>query len=123
MPARLQEDIGKNVQTLRKRLELTQVQLAERVGIEDATVRAIETGRRGVSIETLEALADALRVKPAELLASADRVTVDPLAREGAVILEALGGPWSRFALRWLRDLQKTVNSAPGPAHRRKKSG
>jgi transcriptional regulator with XRE-family HTH domain len=53
---------------------LTQEQLAERVGMSVSNVSQLEQGRQGYSQEGLEALAEALQCEPGQLL------TVDPTA-------------------------------------------
>lgn len=52
--------------------DLTQEQLAERIGVTHGTISQLETGRINYTQPTLEALAEELRCTPGEL------VTVDP---------------------------------------------
>lgn len=56
---------------------LTQEQLAERVSMAVSNISQLEQGRQGYSQEGLEALADALRCDPGQLL------NVDPTRGEG----------------------------------------
>lgn len=53
---------------LRKARGLTQKQLAEKVSVAWATIARIEIGNRRPSLQLLERLAKALKVKVAELL-------------------------------------------------------
>ncbi|BCG45666.1 Helix-turn-helix motif [Citrifermentans bremense] len=59
--------LGARIKELRKRTGLSQDQLAERVGIEAKYLSRIEVGKRYPSLETLESIADALRVEMREL--------------------------------------------------------
>jgi len=66
--AKLPKSLGKKVQRKRKELGLTQEQLAEKVGISLAYMGFIEQGRYAPSLEVLDRIARALRVKMNELL-------------------------------------------------------
>lgn len=55
--------LGARIKELRKRAELSQDQLAEKVGIDGKYLSRIEVGKRYPSLETLERIADALQVK------------------------------------------------------------
>lgn len=52
----------------RKAAKLSQEQLAERVGITQAYLSKIETGRAGYTQEILESVAEALRCTPGDLI-------------------------------------------------------
>ena len=53
----------------RERRGITQAQLAERVGVRQATISDLETGQsRRIELDLLDRLARALRCKPADLL-------------------------------------------------------
>ena len=60
--------LGENVRRLRERRGWTQDQLAEVSGLHYTYVSGIERGRRNVTIDVLARMADALRVRPTELL-------------------------------------------------------
>jgi transcriptional regulator with XRE-family HTH domain len=53
---------------LREKREWTQQELAEKVGVSRVTVARIEIGNRKPSLELLERLAKALKVKVGDLL-------------------------------------------------------
>lgn len=57
----------KNLARIRKSKKITQLQLAEAVGIKQATVSRIEAGVNDTSLATIENMADYLGVTPAEL--------------------------------------------------------
>jgi transcriptional regulator with XRE-family HTH domain len=59
--------LGKRVRQLRKKRGLTQEELAARAHLHPNYVSLIERGHRVVSLNTIMALAKALKVKPAQL--------------------------------------------------------
>ena len=60
--------IGKKIRKRRLSLDLTQEELAEKVGISRAYMGFIEQSRNVPSLETLEKIARVLKVKVSELL-------------------------------------------------------
>jgi len=60
--------IGKKITKRRQYLDLTQEELAEKVGVSRAYMGFIEQSRNVPSLETLEKIAKALKVKTNELL-------------------------------------------------------
>lgn len=66
MPSILR-DLGRAVRRARKARALTQLDLAERAGLDVSTVARIERGKLDPSASTLFALADALQVEPGQL--------------------------------------------------------
>jgi transcriptional regulator with XRE-family HTH domain len=60
--------VGQSVRIARELNELSQNELAERTGIAQSTISAIETDRIRVGAERAKMLARALRVHPAVLL-------------------------------------------------------
>jgi transcriptional regulator with XRE-family HTH domain len=61
-------DLGENLRAARKRLELTQEEVAERSGVHATEVSRIEAGKRDPQISTLKRLAAAVEVPPGKLL-------------------------------------------------------
>lgn len=61
-------DLGSNLRAARKKLKLTQEQVAERSGVHPTEVSRIEAGKRDPQVSTLRKLAAALEVPPGELL-------------------------------------------------------
>jgi transcriptional regulator with XRE-family HTH domain len=59
--------VGNTIRTLRKSRGLTQAKLSERAGVTKNHLGLVENGQRGVSLESLNALANALRV-PSEVI-------------------------------------------------------
>lgn len=62
----LKQRFGSLVAAHRKRVGWTQRQLAEAAELSDDMVARVEMGRTGVSFDTIEKLANALHVDPAE---------------------------------------------------------
>lgn len=60
---------GENVRKRRRKLGLSQEELADRAELHRTYVGSIERGERNVSLENIVRLAAALEVKPAALLA------------------------------------------------------
>ena len=63
----LYEKFGLNVVFYRKRRKMTQLQLAELVGIDRSHISAIELGNVGVSFDVVFKLCEVLGVSPKEL--------------------------------------------------------
>jgi transcriptional regulator with XRE-family HTH domain len=85
-------DVGRKVRQFRRMQDLSQDDLAARVGASRVTLCRFETGARMPSIEMLEKLADALGVKVTDLLAEEStlpKVSLEDLLHS---IPEALGG-------------------------------
>jgi len=61
--------LGDRVAQLRKARNITQVQLAESLGVSQQTIQAYEVGRRRVPVSTLRQLAKTLGVSLDELMA------------------------------------------------------
>ncbi|MBZ0266171.1 helix-turn-helix domain-containing protein [bacterium] len=63
--------VGEALRKARKLQNLTQEELAKRSGIDRATISQIENNREEPRLDTIERLAEALRISPAELWLSA----------------------------------------------------
>lgn len=61
-------NLGKNLRAARKKLDLTQEQVAERSGVQAGEVSRIERGLRDPQVSTVEKLAAAVQVSPGRLL-------------------------------------------------------
>ena len=61
-------EIGNRLLTLRKKVGLTQAEMAERAGISDRTYADIERGTVNMRLETYLQICQALHVSPDELL-------------------------------------------------------
>jgi transcriptional regulator with XRE-family HTH domain len=76
--ANLQKLLGARVYELRRRLNLTQAQFAEKVGVSNDTISRIERGIRSPSFDVLERLAKALDVEIREFFNFSNRKFFEP---------------------------------------------
>jgi len=65
----IQEQVGARIRALRKESALTQEGLANAAGLHRVFVGQLERGEHSMTLETLQKLAQALRVQPADLVA------------------------------------------------------
>lgn len=63
----LYEKFGLNVVYYRKRLKITQLELAELVDVDRSHISAIELGKVGVSFDVIFKLAEVLQITPKDL--------------------------------------------------------
>ncbi len=59
--------LGKKIQKLRKNLDITQEELAEKINLSRTHIGHIEQGRKSPSIKVMEKLSRVLKVKISEL--------------------------------------------------------
>jgi transcriptional regulator with XRE-family HTH domain len=67
MPADLLVRLGARIRTLRKKRGWTQVEMAEKVGIDRSFLADVERGKRNVSILNVELMAKGLKVSLSQL--------------------------------------------------------
>jgi transcriptional regulator with XRE-family HTH domain len=68
-----EKELKSNIEALRKDLNLTQVQLAQKVGVTHTTVRNWEKGRTGLEIfELVARVCEALECHPRDLIDDKD---------------------------------------------------
>lgn len=60
--------VGKRIRRLRRRSGLTQEELAEKVDVSVTHIGLVETGKRRMSLKTLQRVASALGIKTRELI-------------------------------------------------------
>ncbi len=60
--------LGKQIKRYRKRAGLTQERLAEKVRVSTTHIGLVETGKRRISLKTLQKIASTLGLKVKELL-------------------------------------------------------
>jgi len=69
----LDSNVAKVVKELRTSKGIAQSELAESIGTSRPYMSLMERGRRPISLDTLELIADALGVKPATIISRADK--------------------------------------------------
>ena len=89
------------IKAARKRLNLTQDQLAEAMGVEQPTVQRWENGKRAPDESQIPALAQALQVEPADLMDASilDALHLRPVG-EPANLPAEVAPIWSRMNSR-----------------------
>jgi transcriptional regulator with XRE-family HTH domain len=60
--------LGQRIRTLRKQHGWTQVEMAERFGIDRSFIAEVETGKRNISILNLATVADGFKISLSRLL-------------------------------------------------------
>lgn len=60
--------VGERIKKIRLEKGMTQKEVAEKCGINDANIRKYESGRQNPKLDTIEKIATALEVSPSELL-------------------------------------------------------
>ena len=70
----LKQVYGRNIKSLREQAKLTQSQLAEKIGLAEKYLSALERGANWGSFATLISLANAFGVEPYELLLPPNQV-------------------------------------------------
>lgn len=60
--------VGKRIKRFRNKADITQEQLADKVGVSTTHVGLVETGKRRMSLKTLQKVANVLRVKVKDLI-------------------------------------------------------
>lgn len=60
--------IGRSIKRYRNKAELTQEELAEKAGISTTHVGLVETGKRRMSLKTLQKIATILKVQVRDLI-------------------------------------------------------
>jgi len=68
----LREQFARNVRHFRTKRGMTQLELASAAGVGRSFISQVERGHFSVTLETVGALAGALRISPTELIKTAD---------------------------------------------------
>lgn len=69
----LRNSVGERIRAIRKAKGLTQQQLAELSGLDDAYIGSVERGERNFSIDTLEKIISGLSISPYDLFYNQDK--------------------------------------------------
>ena len=113
--SKLSTQLGKRIYQLRKARRLTQAALAERSGISNEFMSAIERGAKLPSLSTLQRIGVALRVGVKDLF-NFDRAgfrRIQPLSRESmdvAHLIEKVSPSKRRRMLKMIKTLAETLS-------------
>lgn len=83
LPSLVLKGLGRAVRDLRRRREMTLKALADASGLSERFLSALESGRSNISVAKLVGLAQALRVRPVDLLAGKGEVGSQVIALLG----------------------------------------
>ena len=64
----LRDIVGNNIKKYRKKLGISQEELAERARLHRTYIGGIERGERNITLDSLQTIADALNIAPVELI-------------------------------------------------------
>ncbi|MBO4704114.1 MAG: helix-turn-helix transcriptional regulator [Spirochaetaceae bacterium] len=109
MPSK--EIVRQRIKEIRKQKGITQEQLAEKLGMTQSAVSAIESSSNSITIETINKVSAALGVTAVDLLIDLDHISAD------ADLLEKMGFEWGD--LRILEEFQKLNEDGQSEAIRR----
>ena len=68
MKKRLYQIVGRKIRSIREKKGLSQEEFAAMCNLHRTYVGGVERGERNITLETLQTIAEALRVSPEELL-------------------------------------------------------
>ncbi|MBI3564664.1 MAG: helix-turn-helix transcriptional regulator [Elusimicrobia bacterium] len=104
---KIRREVGSRIRAARSALKMTQAEVAERVGIDPSFYGQIERGANVPSLKTLFAVAEVLRVEPADLLprTRGGKASRDPAAGALGSLLVRLKPAKRRFLMGVVRDL------------------
>lgn len=77
MASDIKKVLGQNIRESRKKLELSQKEFAEIVGLDRALISELERGQRNTTIDTISKIADGLKIDIVQLFIEADYEIVD----------------------------------------------
>ncbi len=80
--------IGRKIKMYRKKLNITQAQLAENLDVTAKYISSIERGASSLSLNRLEDIAKALKVKPEQLISDSDLTSPDYAVSEYLTLTE-----------------------------------
>ena len=80
--------IGRRIQTLRKRVGITQEELAERTGLNTKHISAIEQGKKNLTVKTATKIAEGLQVELFEIFIIEGENELSTLKEMFKVLLE-----------------------------------
>ena len=116
MTDELNAHLGLVVRRIRRNRELTQSQLADRIGLTRTSVTNIERGDQGISVSLLVDLARGMDADPLDLLAQALRMKTEADAASTRVPSEIATGVASAELREWVLGMVQQDKSADDPS-------
>jgi transcriptional regulator with XRE-family HTH domain len=68
MTDKLSTIVGNNIKKYRKKLSISQEELADKAGLHRTYIGGIERGERNITLDSLQVIAVALNIAPVELI-------------------------------------------------------
>ena len=99
------QKLGERIREERRRLNLTQAQLAEAIDISDTYMGAIERGERGLTLDTLVRLVNRLGISIDYLLADSVSDNDSNIIEQFRQIIDGHSLPQKQMAIHVLRTL------------------
>ncbi len=96
------QNIAGNIRTVRKKLSISQSELAIRADISLDTVKSVENGRRSMSLDTYLSIVDALHTTPTALLCNDEP---EQYTKRFAILMDNRDERQIEFALRLLEKI------------------
>lgn len=90
---KMKKDIGNRIKEYRSRIKMSQVALAQKVGVTNRAVSNWESGLNGVDVDLIPAICSALGISPNELLNTPDTKTLSAEATALAREFDSLDAP------------------------------
>lgn len=78
--------VGERIRLIRKEMNLTQEELAEKADLQNSYIGSVERGERNISIETLEKIIKALDILPVDLFRIENSAQYNELATKKQLI-------------------------------------
>lgn len=78
----IDKQIGQRIKTVRKHLGLSQIELAERVGISFQQIQKYEKGSTRISVKRIQQLSEALHVDMKDLIGDVEAISVSDIQPE-----------------------------------------
>ena len=103
-------NLGESIYRNRKRLRMTQAELAEKAGVTEQTIRKIEHGEGNPQLEVLFPLLTALCINPVEIIYPQHRID-DPARKQLEIILADCSDDQIRDLLPIIESSLKIIRS------------
>jgi transcriptional regulator with XRE-family HTH domain len=68
MDKALRDIVGNNIKKYRKKLDISQEELAEKAGLHRTYIGGIERGERNITLDSLQTISEALNIAPVLLI-------------------------------------------------------
>ncbi len=106
-------EIGQNIRKFRKAYNLSQEQLAERVGISVTHMSHIETGNTKLSLPVLVSIAEILNVRTDEIISNRTNNSKTPIKEEVSEIIDKCSMQEAHILLDVLRAVKVSLDKYP----------